>query len=504
MTDRINEHIKIYIEARKKILALRYALWLMEYDYKTSMPKANHAYYKIQVRQLTKNIEELMITSSFTESIEFLFLNKALLDADLQTEINLSYHSIHQTTKISADLVKEYNEVLATANEFKDKAIEKDDFSIFLPVLEKIVAYHRNLIKVNETDIIKGYDVILNTYLDKVYVKRYDEIFDELDKNLLEYTHEVITKTPNIRKRLREIPCKIEKQKKLNEHWLKVFRVDLEKCRWKQSEYLFSSGFSSTDVRFTTTFSDYNFLKNYQTFIREIGSTLYEQQNDPRFDNTFLHGKASLSLSESQKRLYSNFIGRDYKFWYANYDKVVSIFDKELRYISVDFFYDYINSIEFTTMIEEADELTYWLHVRVRYEMEKALFNEGYPVKKLPELWKKLTRKYLGVTSKTLEASFLQDATWANGEFGYFPTSLLGSLYAAQFLNQMRKDLDYKKNIKENNIEPMNAWLKENVHCYGKSKLPLEILLLATKEKLNIDYYIKYLRKKYSYYIENF
>ena len=204
-----------------------------------------------------------------------------------------------------------------------------------------------------------------------------------------------------------------------------------------------------------------------------------------------------MAMHESQSRFYENIVGRSYEFWKRHYSKLKEIFNEELKDISLDEFYMYVNEVECSLIRVEADELTYPLHIMVRYEMEKKIIEEDINIDELPSMWNKLYKEYLDIDVPNDKLGILQDVHWSGGSFGYFPTYALGSAYGAQLLYAMQKDLDFNEAIGQENLKSINEWLKEKIHHFGMTKTPDELLKISTNESFNAKYYIKYLKDKY-------
>src|SRR5690606_13599841 len=197
-------------------------------------------------------------------------------------------------------------------------------------------------------------------------------------------------------------------------------------------------------------------------------------------------------------RFYENIIGRSKEFWKEHYPVLKDLFKKELKGIKLDDFYKHINKSTTSLIRTEADELTYPIHIMIRYDIEKALFNNEIQVKDLPTVWNQKVKDYLGIDVPSDKEGVLQDVHWSGGMFGYFPTYALGSAYAAQMFKVMNKDFNVFKSLKSKNTKEINAWFKENLHKYGSSKNPKELFKLCTKQKFNPKHYVNYLITKYS------
>ena len=266
----------------------------------------------------------------------------------------------------------------------------------------------------------------------------------------------------------------------------------------KESEHPFTSGFGSRDVRITVHYYPENFVSSIFSAIHETGHGLYEQQSDPALDETFSGGGASMGLHESQSRFYENMIGRSRAFWEVHYGKLQEIFSEQLGEVPLDDFVKYINTVERSFVRTEADELTYPLHIMLRYDMERAFMKNELEVKDFPRYWNQLFREYFGMEPPTDTLGVLQDVHWAYGNVGYFPTYALGSAYAAQIYHAMNRDFDVEASLKDGTTQKINDWLREHIHRFGASMPPAEILKNATGEEFNPQYYVDYLIEKYS------
>ena len=204
-----------------------------------------------------------------------------------------------------------------------------------------------------------------------------------------------------------------------------------------------------------------------------------------------------MAMHESQSRFYENIIGRKYSFWETHYPVLQELFKDELKDTTLDDFYHNVNKVVCSLIRTEADELTYSLHIMIRYELEKGLISGTISVDELPQKWNEMYENYLGITPPNDSLGVLQDIHWAGGSFGYFPTYALGSAYAAQLYNAMKKEINVDEIIKSKNLKEINEWLKKHVHYYGKTLSPKEIIIKSTKEEFNPKYYIEYLKEKY-------
>jgi carboxypeptidase Taq len=225
---------------------------------------------------------------------------------------------------------------------------------------------------------------------------------------------------------------------------------------------------------------------------------LYEQQVSVEYDDTLLNGGTSMGMHESQSRFYENVIGRSKEFWQVHLPKFKELFPEQSKDIDVMDMYRSVNKIEASLIRVEADELTYPLHIMLRYDIERMMINGEATVDELPELWNSKMEEYLGIKPENDSDGVLQDVHWSAGLIGYFPTYALGTAYSAQIYNTMEKEINVSELIKENKLNEINLWLKEKLHKYGSSKSAKELLKEITGEDFDPSYYINYLKKKYA------
>lgn len=490
-------YLEIYQTYRKKIKAYDYALWLISWDQETEAPERSNDYASNQLEVLASAQYDLEMAEERLEAINHLYDQINDLNDEIKIEIKKVKKSIDRLLKIPKESYIDYQVLLSKSSKVWAEAKHNNDFESFLPTLEKIVEFNRLVVKLYETDTLKGYDVLLDMYEDEMGIKEYDQFFDTLKENLVPFVLEKTKKKPKFNRALTRNKFSIEGQRAFSNYLLDVFSYDLKKGVLKESVHPFTSGVSSTDTRITTAYHEDNLISSIFSTIHEMGHAIYEQQVNESYDETLLNGGTSMGIHESQSRLYENMIGRSYEFWAQHYPKLQEIFKKELKKVTLDEFYAYVNGVSRGLIRIEADELTYSLHVMIRYEIEKQLFNGKLKVKDLPKTWNKLYRKYLGVTPKTDTEGVLQDIHWAGGSFGYFPTYALGTAYAAQIYHAMNQDIDISKAISSNQIHLINEWSKEKIHQFGGLKTPKEIMLIATKEPFDPHYYVNYLIEKY-------
>lgn len=494
----MENYIKTYEEYRKKIKAYSYFGWLMSWDQETEAPEESIDYRTKQYQVMAEEMYKIESAPEYIESIDKLYEHlDQIKDVDFKTEIKHAYKGLRTIKLVPKDELISYQVLVSQASHVWAKAKNENNFELFQPTLQKIVDYNKKLVKYLETPELKGYDILLDEYEEGFSTKEYDAFFNTLREELVPFVKEVTARKQKFSRKLTHGVFPREQQIKFSEYLIDVFGYDRKRGLLKESAHPFTSGVSSFDTRITTHYYEKNIASSIFSTIHEMGHAIYELQNDPKYDDTFLHGGTSLGIHESQSRMYENMFGRSLSFWKIHYPKLVELFPKQLKNVSVEEFHAFINRSERSLIRTEADELTYALHVMVRYELEKGLISGQIKVKDLPKKWNKMMNEYVGIRPKTDKEGVLQDVHWSGGMFGYFPTYALGSAYAAQIYQAMNKELNIEEALENNDIKAMNAWLKDRVHQFASSKSPKEIMLIATHEPFNPYYYVNYLKNKF-------
>ena len=487
-----------YLETRKKLKAYEYVMWLMSWDAETEAPKKSIEYRSKQLEVMADEIYAIQSQEAYVSAIETLHANLETLEEDLKVEIKKELRELRFINKVPKEEYIAFQVLMSKSVHVWAEAKNTNNFALFEDTLKDIVEYQRKLVNYLEEENLKGYDILLDMYEEGFTQKEYDHFFETLKKELVAFVKDVTKKPTSLHPKLVNGPFDQDKQKAFSEYLLDVFYYDRERGLLKTSEHPFTSGVTSVDTRITTRYLEDNLASSIFSTIHEMGHGLYEIQNDPKYDDTYLHGGTSLGIHESQSRMYENMIGRSEAFWSTHYKKLQEIFSPQLDDVTLDDFMDYMNHSERTLIRVEADELTYPLHIMVRYDIEKKLIAGDIEVEDLPQIWNDTYEAYLGIRPSSDKEGVLQDIHWSGGSFGYFPTYALGSAYGAQMYHAMSKDIDVEHAIRSHNIKAINDWTKAHIHQFAQSKTPKDIMMIATKEPFDPMYYVNYLKGKYS------
>ena len=479
-------------EILEKKKAFDHAIALLHWDLETEAPRKGVEKIGQTMGYLSAESYSLIINEEFKKMLYDIKLEE-LSDLDKKVIQNLR-KDFEKLEKIPKQDYVDYTQLTVEATANWEEAKKTNNFEIFKPYLEKIIGFNKKFIEYRG---FTGhpYNTLLDDYEEGMTVEKTDEFFKKIKQELLP----LIKKVNEVNKGSKKIDKVFDviKQKEFSKFLAEYIGFDFSKGVIKESEHPFTLNFNNMDVRITTHYYEKNLLSAIFSTIHEGGHAIYEQNITDVISKTELGEGASMGIHESQSRIYENVFGRNINFWIPIYPRLQEVFPENLKDVSLEEFYLIINDSKSSLIRIEADELTYPIHVLIRYELEKEIFEKDVNVDELPEKWADKYEEYLGVRPKTFEEGVLQDVHWSSGLFGYFSSYALGSAYASQFYNSMIKEFDVESELRSGSFKKINEYLRENIHQYGKYKTPNEIIMDTTKEVFNPDYYINYLRGKY-------
>lgn len=342
------------------------------------------------------------------------------------------------------------------------------------------------------------YNTLLHDYERGLTVEVADAFFNELRAVIVPLLKKITDKGLVIDSPFEGVDFSIEGQKAFSDQILDKMNFNKDSGIIAESVHPFTMNITREDVRITTAYqADYPLSSIYST-IHECGHGLYEQNIGDYIGFSKVATGTTMGIHESQSRIYENNIGRSEAFWNVYFPMIKDIFPEQLKEATAKSCYRASNNVKTSLVRIEADELTYSLHIMVRYELEKAIFEGKLDAKDLPKAWNDKYEEYLGLRPTSDATGVLQDVHWSEGLFGYFPSYALGSAYASQFEVAMNKSFDFTGAVERDDLSQINVWLKENIHQYGSTKTPEEIILSATGEAFNPKYFTDYLVSKYT------
>lgn len=488
---------KEFLDYVRKMRAYHEALGLIYWDLRTGAPKQGVDQRSEVIGMLSSEVFKMSTSEEMAAYIAN--LSKAELTDISKKTLEECKKEYERNKKIPAEEYKEFVVLQSKAEMVWEEAKEKADFNLFKPYLEKLVDYTKKFIQYWGADHVKNsYDVLLDMYEPGVTVDVLDRVFGELRDKIVPLVKQISESVYNPQTEFLFEPFSKEKQREFSLKILEQMGYNFNAGRLDDTVHPFAIGLNPGDVRVTTRYDEQDFRTAVFGTIHEGGHALYEQNISKELIGTPLCDGTSMGIHESQSLFYENMVGRSLSFWKQNYELLKQYASGQFDHVGIADFYRAINESKPSLIRIEADELTYPLHIMIRYEIEKRLFNDEIEVADLPTIWNEMYEEYLGIRPDNDAEGVLQDVHWAGASFGYFPSYALGYMYAAQFKHAMLKDLpNFDQLLEAGDLLPIKEWLTSNVHQYGKLKKPLEIIRDVTGEGLNAKYLIDYLYEKY-------
>lgn len=421
--------------------------------------------------------------------------NLEVLDEQVRREVEVIRKEYDRIHRIPAEEYVAYSVLLNDAQNVWQKAKNEDDFASFAPYLEKIVDFNRKFAGYYHPEMAP-YDALLNEYEEGLNTATLDAFFAQLRQVIVPLIAKIREAEPIDDSFLyRHYP--VEQQRKFSDYLMEVMGIDRSHCGIAETEHPYTTNFNNKDVRITTHYYENNLVSSMFSVIHEGGHALYELGADDRYNYTALAGGVSMGIHESQSRFYENIIGRSEAFVHAIFPMVKDLFPEQLEGVDEAMFYRAINKAQPSLIRTEADELTYPLHIMVRYEIEKQLIAGTLAVGDIPARWKELYREYLGVEVPSDREGCLQDSHWSGGSIGYFPSYALGSAYGPQMLHKMEEEIgDIWPEVAKGDLSKVTHWLREHIHRHASFYKPGQ-LFESVCGKFDARYYTSYLTEKY-------
>lgn len=476
--------------------AYNHAISMLYHDAATTAPSDSWEGRGKTMEILTQVTYEQMTNPENAELLSYLEANLNQLDAQTRREVEVLRKGYDQIHRIPAEEYVAYSVLLNEAQSVWQKAKNTDDFDLFAPVLEKIVSYNRKFAGYYQPDMLP-YNALLNEYEEGLTMETLDAFFAQLRETIVPLIAKIREKEQIDDSFLFRI-YPAAQQRIFSDYLMNLMGIDMTHCALGETEHPYTTNFNNKDVRITTHYYEKNLVSSMFSVIHEGGHALYELGAEDCYNYTALSGGVSMGIHESQSRFYENIIGRSEAFVHAIFTKVKELFPQQMEGVNENMFYRAINRSEPSLIRIEADELTYPLHIMVRYEVEKQLIAGTLSVKDIPAEWNRLYKEYLGVDVPSNAEGCLQDSHWSGGSIGYFPSYAIGSAYGPQLLKKMEEDLgDIYQDVEKGDLSKVTAWLKEKIHRHASFMKPGE-LFESVCGKFDAEYYTDYLTEKYS------
>lgn len=484
-------------EALHKIKALNYSSSMLFWDASTGAPKSGADARSQAIGVLSGYQYQLMVNPQMDEDLNVLMANLTALNEQDRVMVMDTKKEYDKMTKIPMDEFQKFNMLISKSSMVWEKAKEQSDFQLFKPYLTEVIDY---LLKFAAYRGYEGhpYNLYIGDFEDGMTVDALNTFFDELRERIVPLLKRIADKNKVIDTTFLNRNFPVDLQEKVSKELLAMMGFDLERGLLEESVHPFTMGADIDDVRLTTHYYEDDLASALFSTAHEGGHAIYEQNFDRKYQGTPLASGTSNGFHESQSRIYENNFCKSRSFLNFWFPVLQETFPEQLGDVSADAFYEAINRVEPSLIRIEADELTYSLHIMMRYEIELGLIDGSIKVEDLPQVWNQKVKDYLGIEPPNDAKGVLQDVHWSEALFGYFPTYALGSAYAAQLAHYMSKEIDLDGCLSRGDFEPLTKWLNEKVHQYGALIKPNALIQQITGESLNSKYYCDYLEAKYS------
>ena len=476
---------------------------LLQWDQETCMPPSGGGIRSRQLAWLSHHAHSLHVGDSFRKALSSMVdLDSGEVhdcDAETRRMLYLAWRSWKRADSLPPEFVSRMSEHESLTQQAWTRMRPENDFSGFAPLLEEMVTLKRR-----EAEYIGSgdthYDTLLDGFEPDMTGRRLEEIFSILRRRLVPLIQRIqaspLFDSPDP---LSEITYPIPAQRKLCREITTAMGLASDAFRMDQSAHPFTIGIHPGDVRITTRFTEADFRPAFFAAVHEAGHALYEQGLKPLPYGSPLEEAASMGVHESQSRLWENQVGRGRAFWSWCLPRLQSAFAPNLDALDVDRLVRAVNRVRPGLIRVEADEVTYTLHIILRFEIERDLINGAIQVRDLPELWNSLSRKYLGISPPDHRDGVMQDVHWSFGGFGYFPSYALGNMYASAILDSAHDHIpDLDGALAEGRLETLTHWLRENIHSKGSRQFGEALISGLTGVPFSPEPYLKYLEKKYT------
>ena len=490
------KNYKDIVDHLQKLADVNGAIAVLSWDKETYLPAGAAGLRGRQMATLSAVSHEMSIDPKLIDGVNHLIDNKEI-EADERINLIRVKRDIEQKTKFSTEFVETMSLAISEGYHAWAEARKKSDYSIYQEKLDTVIQ-----LKKQSIDILgyedHPYDALIDEYEPGMTCRSLDRIFNQVKTDLVPKIHHYASKSQPDDRFLQDFYNE-QKQWDFGVQVLRDIGYKMTNGRQDKSTHPFSISMGSAeDVRVTTRVDEHNYAYMLWSSIHEGGHALYEQGLPVDQYGMPLGQAASLSIHESQSRLWENHVGRSLNFWKHYFPKLKVRFPRQLNVIEVDQFYKAVNKVAPNFIRTEADELHYHLHVLIRYEIEKEIVTNEIKTADLPARWNELYKKYLNIDVTDDANGILQDVHWAFGSIGYFPTYSLGSFYAAQFFATAENAIpQLNEQIESGQFSSLLQWLRSEVHVHGRKYYAEDLCEKVTGEPLNLSYFLSYIDQKF-------
>ena len=487
-----------YINKTLEKVELYYRLMgKVSFDMQCIAPKKGLQRASDDINRISSIPFKLMHSKKFMSTVDELYLNhEGLNEYEVKLISNL-HESKEKSKNITPKMQEEYQK--ATSDSYLKwlECKEKGDYEGFKPYLGKVIELTKQRVLLRDKQEKTIYDTILNDFEKGNSIEVLDSYFSKLKEGIVPLVRKILNSKKVIRDDFLSRKVEIYKQERFSKWLLEHEGLDMDALVLMTTEHPFTTGFGLGDTRVTTHYYEDMFISNLYSIMHEGGHALFDQNEPEIFHKYHIEGHMSMAMHECASRFFENMVGRSKAFIDLIYPKFLELFNEEFKDVTKQELYEGVNIATPSLIRTEADELTYSLHILIRYELEKGFINGEFGVEDLDKRWNEKYKEYLGVDVPNNKEGILQDVHWTD-TYGYFPSYSLGSAYAAQIYKTMEKDLNIEECIRNDEIYKIRDWLKEHAWSIASITDPNDWILKVTGEKFNPDYYINYLKEKFT------
>jgi carboxypeptidase Taq len=375
-----------------------------------------------------------------------------------------------------------------------ERVMRKGEYAPMIPYLDRLMELNKQMADAFGHQICR-YDALIDFYEEGMTCRRLDDLFGELKEALIPLITKIVAKkVPRPAFLSARVPVSV--QDGFNRRLARIIGVDPEAAVLGEMTHPFCFNINIGDIRYSTRYSEDDFSSSLFSVLHEGGHAINGLNIPEELESTILGGGTSAAFQESQSRFYENIIGRSLPFWEAIYDDFMADYQPYLPNVTPEDLFRGFNHVEPGFIRTSADEVTYNLHILLRYEMERDFINGKVAAADLPAIWNAKVRKYLGLEVPNDRLGILQDIQWPYGRFGAFVSYTVGNVYGAQILDAMKRDFDVDARVRAGDFDAVKAWLGENVHRFSQLLTPDELIRRVTGEGMNPKPFIRYITDK--------
>ncbi len=496
----MKESLEFIYREQKELSTFGEIAALLGWDQMTYMPHSGVTERSEQSSLISRLSHERAISDNFWNHIQKLTKSEIFqkLKENDKSVITRLKKDVEKARKVPSEFVEKMSKTTTLAYSAWEKARQKNKFSIFSPHLKKIIELEKEYCGyINLPG--PAYNSLLDDYEEGMTVDKLKKEFEYLKPQLIRILEKIKTSKHYKNQQDLNIKFDVETQRKLCRMVIEKMGLPEDRSRLDVSTHPFTTSMGNDDVRITTNFERENPLFSFFSTVHEAGHALYELgMPKDEYKNTVISDSPSLGLHESQSRFWENMIARSKTFWKYFYPVFKKISPKQFTDMNLDKWYHLVNQVKPSLIRVEADELTYCLHVILRFELENLLINDEVRVSGLPDMWNEKMNEMLRIVPKSDKEGILQDMHWSGGSFGYFPTYAIGTIYSSQlFKKLLEENQGLNDEIEKGEFGNIISWLKEHVHRYGRLMTANEIIKNTCGEGLNSKVFVEYLKDKY-------